>query len=289
MVKPFLKWAGGKQRLLNELNSRIPLDLSSDNGEGWTYIEPFLGGGAMLLSMLSRNEKLHRVIAMDVNQNLINAWKIIQEKPRFVCDVLFEWKLSYSNAKEEDKNIFYLKARDIVNNQYYPASMRAIAFIFCNKTCFNGLYRENKKGQFNVPHGSYKNPEIFDIDNIHNISRLIQNVEFVVADFKSCVEYIENHNKTFIYFDPPYRPVNQNSFTSYASSGFGEKEHDKLVDICNDLSSDGVKVMLSNSLTNDGYIEKFDGFKAEEVVSKRSISSKKESRGEVKELLITNY
>lgn len=289
MVKPFLKWAGGKQRLLNELNSRIPLDLSSDNGDGWTYIEPFLGGGAMLISMLSRNEKLHRVIAMDVNQNLINAWKVIQEKPRFVCDVLLEWKLSYSNAKEEDKNIFYLKARDIVNNQYYPASMRAIAFIFCNKTCFNGLYRENKKGQFNVPHGSYKNPEIFDIDNIHNISRLIQNVEFVVADFKSCVEYIENPSKTFIYFDPPYRPATKSSFTSYASSGFGENEHDKLVDICNDLSSDGVKVMLSNSLTNDGYIEKFDGFKAEEVVSKRSISSKKESRGEVKELLIKNY
>lgn len=289
MIKPFLKWAGGKQRLLNELNSRIPLDLSSDNGDGWTYIEPFLGGGAMLLSMLSRNEKLDRVIAMDVNQNLINAWKVIQEKPRFVCDVLLEWKLLYSNAKEEDKNIFYLKARDIVNNQYYPASMRAIAFIFCNKTCFNGLYRENKKGQFNVPHGSYKNPEIFDIDNIHNISRLIQNVEFLVADFKSCVEYIGNHNKTFIYFDPPYRPATKNSFTSYASSGFGEKEHDKLVGICNDLSNDGVKVMLSNSLANDGYIYKFDGFKAEEVVSKRSISSKKESRGEVKELLITNY
>lgn len=289
MVKPFLKWAGGKQRLLNELNSRIPLDLSSDNGEGWTYIEPFLGGGAMLLSMLNRNEKLHRVIAMDVNQNLINSWKVIQEKPRFVCDVLLEWKLSYSNAKEEDKNIFYLKARDIVSNQYYPASMRAIAFIFCNKTCFNGLYRENRKGQFNVPHGSYKNPGIFDIDNIHNISKLIQNVEFVVADFKSCMEYIENPSKTFIYFDPPYRPATKSSFTSYASSGFEEKEHDKLVSICNDLSSDGVKVMLSNSLTNDGYIEKFDGFKAEEVISKRSISSKKESRGEVKELLITNY
>ena len=294
-IKPFVKWAGGKGSLLNQLNNYYPLELK--NGKIECYIEPFVGGGAVLIDIL-QNYDVKEAYAFDINIDLINSYNVIKNNVEELITNLKLLEKEYLNLEKDDRKKYFYNIRKQYNSYRITKDemslQKAIEFIFLNRTCFNVLYRVNKNGDFNVPMGNYKNPTICDEENLRALSELIKNVNFEYGDYKASQKYIKKN--TFVYFDPPYRPLNITSgFTSYTKEDFDDENQKELALYYKELNNNNVKVMLSNSNpknTNkeDCFFENiYKGFNINEVYAKRMINANSNGRGEISELLITNY
>lgn len=294
-VKPLVKWAGGKGQLIEDISSNYPAEL----GKGITkYAEPFIGGGAVLFNILN-TYSLDEIYISDVNRDLINLYTAVRDEPTPLIESLKILKNEYMSFTYEEQREYYSAKRERFNKikitgYKKPSVEIASLFIFLNKTCFNGLYRVNSKGLFNVPMGRYKNPLICDEGNILNVSSKLQNAEIVYADYKKSIDFIDE--KTFVYFDPPYRPLTETaSFTSYTKDQFDDENQIELAEYVKELTEIGAKVMVSNSdpkNTNpdDNFFDDlYSDFYISRVNANRMINSKGSSRGKITELLITNY
>jgi len=284
-AKPFLKWAGGKTQLLGDIAERLPRGLST--GEIDTYVEPFVGGGAVFFYIAQRFEGLRRFYLFDINQDLVNCYNAIKTDVEALVEELRFLEVAFLRKRSGRKDFFY-KIREEFNEDRSPTKL-----IFLNKTCYNGLYRVNRKGKFNAPFGYYKKPTICDEENLYAVADLLQRVEISAGDFTASEPYIGS--KTFVYFDPPYRPISPTaSFTSYSKANFSEEDQIRLAQFCRLLDSKGANFLLSNSdPTNEDpddifFEDLFDGFTRETVSASRVINCKGDSRGRIRELLITN-
>ena len=294
-AKPFIKWAGGKSQLLHDIRKKYPKELGKSITK---YCEPFVGGGAVLFDVLL-NYEIDEVLINDINAELTNTYSHIKNH---LAELLLEitkmqehfWPLDVEKRKEyyyEKRERFnYLK----VNGDEAVNLEKAALFIFLNKTCFNGLFRVNKKGLFNVPMGAYKKPMICDKDNLTAISGLLKNVTIRCGDYKECLEFIDE--RTFVYIDPPYRPLTATaSFTSYAEADFNDKEQRELGAFVDGITAKKAKVVISNSDPknsdeDDTFFDDLYGrYNILRVTAKRMINCNGESRGNVSELLISNY
>ena len=291
-LKPFLKWVGGKGQLINELEKFLP----ADNEKVLTkYAEPMVGGGALLFNILSKYD-FEELYISDINAELINAYIVVRDNIDLLVEKLTEMQAIFLPMNENGRKYFYYNARDKFNAlqlSQETAVEKAALFIFLNKTCFNGLYRVNKKGQFNVPMGAYKNPTICDENNLRNISNALQNVEIVCGDYTLSEMFIDSN--TFVYIDPPYRPLSETSaFTSYNSDSFDDNEQIRLSQYIERIDKVGAKVVLSNSdpknvNPDDMFFDDlYKSFKIHRVEAVRAINSKAEKRGKISELLIHN-
>lgn len=293
IAKPFIKWVGGKGKLIPTLTTLLPSNL--EKLEALTYIEPFIGGGAMLFFMLQNYPNIERAIINDLNPNLIKAYNTIKESPESLINALNTIQKEYLNiTEEEERKEFYLNARKHFNNGNLSNVESTMYLIFLNKTCFNGLYRVNSKGEFNVPFGKYKNPTICDAKTIYADSELLQKVEIRCGDFEETEQYISEN--TFIYFDPPYRPLDATSnFNSYAKEAFNDEEQIRLKRYFDRLSEKRCLMMLSNSdckgrNPEDTFFDDlYKDYIIERVYASRSVNSNPEKRGKLTELLIRNY
>lgn len=291
-VSPFIKWAGGKRALIPDISKFYPFQsLKID-----TYVEPFVGSGAILFDILNKFP-LKNIIINDINAQLINTYKFIQSNPNLLIKELRKLKDCFLNLNQIKRSDFYYEIRNIYNknieNNDFKTIEMAACFIFLNKTCYNGLYRVNKKGLFNVPYGSYKNPSIFDEDNIYNLSKLLKNVIIINGVYNNTLEFIDKNS--FVYLDPPYRPLSSSSsFTSYAKGDFNDADQIELSNFIKRIDKIGGKFLLSNSDPkntdiNDNFFDKlYTDFKIYRISAKRFINSDSSKRGYVKELLITN-
>ena len=294
IVKPFVKWAGGKNSLIPQITKYYPYELK--NGTIERYIEPFVGGGAVLIDILQKYE-VKEAYAFDINIDLINCYNVIKNNVEELISKLDKKEKEFLALNDEERQCYFYDIRAEYNSYKLKDELdvkRAAEFIFLNRTCFNGLYRVNKDGKFNVPCGKYKNPTICDSNNLRNLSKLIQNVIFEYGDYKKSEQYVNNN--TFVYFDPPYRPLSVTSgFTSYTKEDFNDDNQKELAKYFNRLSLKNAKLMLSNSNPknvnkNDNFFEDiYKGFFINEVSAKRMINSNAKGRGEISELLITNY
>lgn len=271
---PFVKWAGGKRQLLPVLSSYFPKSFK-------TYYEPLLGGGAVLFHLQPKS-----VRASDANQKLITVYEVIKNQLPDLLDHLGNFQAVIHSIGWSDK--YYYHVRERFNSAQTPLELAA-TFIFLNKTCYNGLYRENKKGEFNVPFGKYKNPQIFDRNNLIAMSAYLNSgdVQITSQDYAKCTATAGKDD--FIYFDPPYYPFNPDSFTSYTKDNFLEKQHEELfAEFCR-LDKLGCKVLLSNS--NTPFIRNlYSRFSVTQLSANRAISSKGSTRHKANlEILIKNY
>jgi len=290
-IKPFVKWAGGKRQIVHHLFNNMPKEVIKDS-ESFIYIEPFVGGGALFFHLVSKGFKFRKVILNDINKDLMNAYRIIKEKPYELIKELEKITNEFFSLNEEERKKYYYQARELFNKLKKEENnliKSSALFIFLNKTCYNGLFRVNKRGNFNVPYGRYRNPKIFDKRNLLKISKVLRNVILLNEDFEAIEEYVDD--KTFIYFDPPYKPINKtSSFTSYNSKEFDDKEQIRLSEFFKKLDKKGAKLMLSNSCVLDFFNKLFSGFKIKKINARRMINSKGDKRSqEVCELIITNY
>ena len=292
--KPFIKWVGGKGQLLPEINKLYPIELGKSINK---YAEIFLGGGAVLFDILSKY-KLDEVYISDKNLELINTYKSIRDNVDILIKSLKEMEEQYIPLNNEDRKIYYYEKREEYNSLKINSEVnnieKAILFIFLNKTCFNGLYRVNKKGKFNVPMGAYKKPKICDEENLKNVSLTLRNVKIVYADYRESEKFIDD--KTFVYIDPPYRPLNiTSSFTSYTENDFNDKEQIELAEYINVLNKKGAKIVISNSdpknndIDDNFFDELYDNYNINRVKATRMLNSNASLRGAINELLITNY
>lgn len=292
-ARPFLKWAGGKTQLLPAINSFLPETFRGENDV--TYIEPFVGGGALLFYMLQEYPNIKRAVINDINPHLIKTYRIIRDEPYPLIDVLSDIQDYFKSLAVYDKQReLYLDIRKRFNNQDLSGIEEAAYMIFLNRTCFNGLYRENSKGRFNVPFGRYSNPTICDKDLILEDSELLQKVEILNDDFSLTADYIQGY--TFFYFDPPYRPLDAtSSFNSYVKESFDDNEQVRLRNFYTGLSAEGCHAMLSNSdckgkNPEDDFLDRlYADFFIERVYAKRCINANAAKRGTLTELLIRNY
>lgn len=293
-ARPFVKWAGGKGQLLDVLKSNLPKGIGSSIKK---YAEPFVGGGAFFFALVSEYS-FEEVYISDNNKELINAYFVIKEHCDELIHMLENMQKQYNHCEsEEEKQAYYYSQRDKYNSLELNNNTqieKATLFIFINRTCFNGLYRVNKKGDYNVPFGKHKNPTICDVDNLIKISKTLQNVTLRSCDYHEVLNFADEN--TFVYFDPPYRPLNPTSgFTSYTEEQFNDLNQKELADLYRELSARGTKVMLSNSdphnvNENDNFFDDlYSGFSILRVEASRMINSKGSSRGKIKELLIKNY
>lgn len=292
IARPFLKWAGGKTQLIDEIEKVLPKDIINKK---FTYIEPFVGSGAILFWMLERFPKMEKAVINDINEDLINTYKIIASKPKEIISILNDLQLDFHalENREDEKKVYYYEKRELYNTRNTEKSMQAALFIFLNRTCFNGLYRVNKNNGFNVPMGSYKKPTICDDKNILAVSEALQKVEILCGDFENTIN--KANKNSFFYFDPPYKPLsNTSSFNSYAKDDFNDLEQIRLKDFCNKIDILGYDWILSNSDvkgkdTNDNFFDElYANFSIERVKAKRSINANPDKRGQLNELLITN-
>ena len=266
---PLVKWVGGKRQLMPELLKNMPISFKR-------YFEPFIGGGALFFELQPYNAYIS-----DMNEELINLYCVVR-------DNVFE--LITDLNKHKITKEYYLKIRNLDRTSKYKKLtnvQRASRFIYLNRTCFNGLYRVNSKGEFNVPFGYYKNPKIIDVDNLLNCSSLLKNTEIKHADFSAILECAQKGD--FVYFDPPYVPLNEtSSFTSYTKNGFDMEMQIKLNEVCNELNSMGVKFMLSNSDTTV-INELYSNYRIEKVLASRQVNANADGRGKITEVLVRNY
>ena len=293
MAKPFIKWAGGKTQLLTQFENILPHNL--EEAEHFTYIEPFVGGGAMLFHMLQKYTNIGRVIINDINPNLITAYRVIRDTPeRLITDLKMLQREFRQNSNEEARKEYFLRIRKSYNEDTHNDVTNTAMFIFLNRTCFNGLYRVNSKGYFNVPFGKYTNPTICDEELLLEDSKILQNVEILCGDYTLIERYVDNN--TFIYFDPPYRPLSTtSSFTSYSKENFDDTEQTRLAHFFARLSRYGCKMMLSNSdccaqNPNDTFFENLYGnFIIDKVHASRFVNAIPSKRGKLTEILARNY
>ncbi|MGA2916000.1 MAG: DNA adenine methylase [Sedimentisphaerales bacterium] len=293
IAKPFLKWAGGKTQLLDEIEKRLPNGLST--GEITTYIEPFVGGGAAFFYIAQNYTKIKKFYLYDINNDLVNCYKTVQTDVNSLIKSLGKLEAEFLPLNHNDRKKFYLKIRKEFNQDkcenHNPETMAKL--IFLNKTCFNGLYRVNSKNEFNVPFGDYKNPKICDGKNLLAVSEVLQKAEIICGDFTKSRKNISKNS--FIYLDPPYRPLNGTaSFTAYSKDSFSEEDQIRLAEFCKEIKQIGAKFLLSNSdpkneNPEDHFFEdNFRGFDIQKVKASRVINCKAVGRGQISELLITN-
>lgn len=266
--KPFVKWAGGKRQLVDILLSNVPPSFNR-------YFEPFVGGGALLFELQPQ-----KAVISDINEELINAYQVIKDNVEELINSLKKHK----NTKE------YYYAIRAINPKTLTPIERASRFIYLNKTCFNGLYRENSKGQFNVPFGRYKNPKICDEENLRAVSEFLNKIEIVIlnCDYKETCEMAKSGD--FVYLDPPYHPISKTaSFTKYNKNDFSEKDQIELSKVFKELDKKGCYVMLSNS--NTEFIKRlYTGYRIQEISANRFINCKANKRGKSNiEVIITNF
>lgn len=294
-LRPFLKWAGGKGQLLPEIRKRyIPL-LNSGITK---YAEPFVGGGAALFDIVGKHS-FEEIYISDINSELINAYKVIRDNVDELISELGIMQESFLPLDVEERKTLYYKARDEyntikINGHAIENQRKAMLMIFLNRTCFNGLYRVNSKGFFNVPMGDYKKPLICDKENLLEVSAALKNVEIVCGQFMDSESFIDEH--TLVYFDPPYRPLNVTSnFTSYTENAFDDEQQKRLAAYIDRLATKGAKIIASNSDPknvdpNDDFFDRlYSKYKIERVEASRMINSKAESRGKINEILVTNF
>ena len=295
-AKPFLKWAGGKGQLLSQLDEHLPDDLQ---GQTFTYIEPFVGGGAMLFHMLRKFPNITRAVINDINPHLVTAYRVIKEQPDELIRRLSALEQDYFlQADEEAKKVFFLHVRNIFNETELDDVDRTKYLMFLNRTCFNGLYRVNAKGKFNVPFGRYLHPTICNADTILADSEVLNRAHVTIlnGDFEQTADKM-GEGLNFFYFDPPYRPLNTtSSFNSYAKEDFNDDEQIRLRDFCVRLNGhDNVKWMLSNAdcsakNAEDTFFEDiYANFHIHRVYASRAINANPSKRGKLTELLIKNY
>lgn len=286
MINSFIKWAGGKSQLLTQIEPLLPILLS--NCKKFNYIEPFVGGGSFLFYIIQKyKEKINKIIINDINSKLINVYIVIKNNPNGLINHLTKIKEDY--LLSTNKKDFYIEIRYKFNYETLTDVELASYFIFLNKTCFNGLYRENKNGKFNVPFGSYKNPGIFSENNIKEISGYLQKVEILNTNYNQINLASLKNDVNFFYFDPPYKPLSKtSSFNSYVSQPFNDNEQIELKNYIDKINCDNNFIMLSNS-GHDFFYDLYNKYFIHEVLAKRNINSKKEKRGAIKELIITNY
>jgi len=279
IAKPFLKWVGGKTKLVPELVEMFPKKF--DN-----YFEPFVGGGALFYEVIQKYNVGFSNIN-DINKKLIVAYKQIKQNPKELISLLKTIDDEYKKLSLEEQEKYFYSIRKKYNEEIIDDKTTASYLIFLNKTCFNGMYRENSKGQYNIPFGDQKNPNICDKENILAVSKCLENTEITNYSFEESVEKCKKND--LVYFDPPYYPVNAtSSFTGYSKSSFGEIEQKKLKEVFADLANRGCFVMLSNSHTP--FIEElYKDFHINYRYAARSINSKGDKRGKIKEVVVTNY
>ncbi len=266
---PIVKWVGGKRQLMFELIKNMPKSYNR-------YFEPFIGGGALFFEL-----QPEQAYISDMNEELINLYSIVRDNVYELIDDL---------SKHEVSKEYFLEIRNIDRTEEYSKLSnveRASRFIYLNRTCFNGMYRVNSKGEFNVPFGHYKNPRIIDENNLLNCSELLKKTEIKCADFSEILTKVKKGD--LVYFDPPYVPLNEtSSFTSYTKDGFDINMQFKLRDVCDELDNKGVKFMLSNSdtkLVNELYAN----YKIKKVFASRQINANADGRGKITEVLVRNY
>ncbi len=292
-AKPFLKWAGGKTQLLPTIEQRLPPILK--NEKEITYIEPFVGGGALLFFMLRNYRNIKKAVINDINIHLINAYKAIRDTPSELIAALSNIQETYAKLPNlNSKKEYFLDIRKKFNNENLGRVDDAALLIFLNRTCFNGLYRENSKGEFNVPFGQYYNPLICDENTILANNELLQNVLILNGDFSQTMEYAGEN--TFVYLDPPYRPLDATScFNSYSKEPFDDNEQIRLKVFIDSLDKKGCRIMLSNSdghsrNENDVFFDHlYSKYLIERVSASRAINANPTKRGKLSELLIRNY
>lgn len=292
IAKPFLKWAGGKTQLINDIEKSLPTNLTKSK---FTYVEPFVGSGAVLFWMLKTFPNIEKAVINDINADLINTYKTIATKPKELISILeiLQNEFHSLEGSEDDKKVYYYKKRDLYNTRKEEQSGQAALFIFINRTCFNGLYRVNKNNLYNVPMGGYKKPTICDTDNILAVSKALQKVEILCGDYEQTLDYA--NPKSLFYFDPPYKPLSQtSSFTSYSKDEFDDQDQVRLKNFCSKLNILDHQWLLSNSDVkgkdiNDNFFDDlYSDFNIIRVDARRNINSNPDKRGSLKELLITN-
>lgn len=301
-ARPFLKWAGGKNQLLSELEKRIPPHMVESKVIE-NYIEPFVGGGAFFF-FLANNYEIKKATLIDINRELILCYKVIQTNYQELIENLNILQEIYYSIKQENRNEYYYEKRTEYNkalskfdfNNYNDNWIeRASLMIFLNKTCFNGLTRQNRKGEFNVPYGKYKNPTICDEKNIMLVHKALKNVGIYQGEF-DLIKEIPNNKDTFVYFDPPYRPLSTtSSFTNYTKDRFDDSDQLRLRHYYGELAKQGAYLLLSNSDPknidpNDEFFDMlYQEYTIERVEASRMINCVPSKRGKIKELIITNY
>lgn len=297
MAKPFVKWAGGKRKLLPVLDQNLPEDFKGK--QKVTYIEPFVGGGAMFFYMLENHSNIQRVIINDINPALINCYRKIQCNHKELIEELKTLQTEFYRAdnKEGRKSIYYERRKEY--NKILPTernSLRAAAlFIFFNKTCFNGLYRENNRGDFNVPFGRYVHPNICQEQCINEAHEALKTVEILDGEYSNVLELIDWNEYNLFYFDPPYRPLlGSNNFKQYTKNAFNDSEQEELKEFCDIVNSKGGHFLLSNSdsETEPGknyFEELYKYYNFQRIMAPRIINAIAAKRIHTKEILIKNY
>jgi len=299
-VRPFLKWAGGKTQLLPEFEARLPPELLK--GDIHRYVEPFVGGGAVFF-VVTTSYPVRESLIWDANPDLVTSYAVVKRDPEGLIRKLRELESRYQSLGEEDRKAFYYRIRDRFNRLRRKGSpksddpravMATAALIFLNRTCYNGLYRVNSRGGFNVPFGRYRNPRILDEANLRAASAALEHTGVHRGDFTACGPSVDDH--TFVYLDPPYRPLSRSSsFTSYAAGGFGDQDQQRLAQFFRELDQRGALLMLSNSDAvnrdpGDRFMEGlYRGYRIARVPARRAINSVGPGRGPISELIITNY
>ena len=291
-AKPFLKWAGGKTQLIEQIKEQLPKNIETNN---FTYIEAFVGSGAVLFWMLDQYPNMKNAIINDINKDLTNSYLTIKYNVQDLIIILKKLEVEYHNIAEdqEAKKEYYYEKRSLFNTRNSDQTTQSALFIFLNRTCFNGLYRVNRNNGFNVPIGSYKTPQICNEENLLAVSKVLQKVEILNGDFAETLNYTDNN--TFFYFDPPYKPLNEtSSFNSYAKDEFNDAEQIRLKEYCEILGEQNHQWILSNSdvkgkdINNNFFDDLYASFNIMRVNARRSINANSSKRGQLTELLITN-
>lgn len=293
IVKPFMKWAGGKGQLLSEIQPYYPFQ----KGRITRYAEPFVGGGAVLFDILSKYD-LDDIYISDINADLINAYRVVRDDVELLIELLQSMQQEFLPMSLEERKMYYLRHRESFNRlkqckENESPIEKAALLIFLNRTCFNGLFRVNKKGLFNVPMGAYKSPLICDMDNLFSVSEKLKSVNIHCSDYRESESFIDKN--TFVYIDPPYRPISATaSFTAYSESAFDDEAQRELAGFVREIHRKGATILMSNSdPTNydsqDSFFDSlYSSYTIRRVEAARMINSDSKSRGKIRELLISN-
>ena len=292
-AKPFIKWVGGKGQLIEQLEQKLPADF--DNWDNATYIEPFVGGGAMLYYMLQQHPNIKRAVINDINSDLITCYKTVRDNVEQLISALHEIQEQYYTLQDmEAKREMFIAVRERYNEKNLDPIENTTKFFFLNRTCFNGLYRVNKKGLFNVPFGKYMQPQICDAETLRADSDLLKRVIILEGDFENTLNYAQE--KSLFYFDPPYRPLSDtSSFNDYTKEAFNDDSQVRLKEFCDQVVAAGHCFMLSNSdckgknETDNFFDVLYADYYIDRVLASRNVNANGAKRGKISELLIHNY
>lgn len=290
-AKPFIKWVGGKTQLLDDIKKSLPHNFSQRDGV--TYVEPFVGGGAVLFWILQEYPNITRAIINDINTELICTYRVVKYDVESLIIELTQLQTEYLQLDAVARKKYFLVQRERFNGDNKTGIETAALFIFLNRTCFNGLYRVNSKGKFNVPHGRYSNPKICDVETLRADSAILQRVEIMCGDFAQTGKYASDN--VLYYFDPPYRPLTETSaFTSYSKDGFDDAEQMRLRDFCSQITTRKSLFVASNSDPqnvdngDDFFDHLYENFSIKRVSAARMINSRGNGRGAISEIMISN-